>query len=174
MECGSICAFCKHESYQRKQLQNDGEDNENKDRSLVENTHHPTAEKPGDAETSIEQTKTSGSDVAAKQRSDDGFQERILGAHADSPKNHSAKDNPRMAEKDERREKRGNQKDGNEDGYTSFIKPFSKNEGTYSAQSHRDGVVDWNNWSGDRSGSLKVIGNEREVSETGGNKSACN
>src|SRR5438874_3586817 len=115
MEYGAICSLCKHESYQRKQLQNDGEDNEDKDRFLVENAHHPTAEKPGHAETSIEQTKTSGSDVAAKQRSNDGFQERILGAHADSPKNHSAKDNPRLAEEDGRREKRGNEKGGNED-----------------------------------------------------------
>src|SRR5207248_504519 len=127
----SIDSLCKHECKESKQLQANGEDNEKEDRLPVKDSHHPTAEKPGHAETSIEQTKTRGSDVTAKQRGDDGFQERILGAHADSPKNHSAKGNPGLTEKDERRKKGGNEEDGDQDRLTSFIKPLSENEGTY-------------------------------------------
>src|SRR5207248_5763508 len=46
--------------------------------------------------------------------------------------------------------------------------------GTRPAQSHRDGVVDWNYWAGDPSASLKVVGDEREIGKTGGDKSARN
>src|SRR6266850_6332046 len=42
------------------------------------------------------------------------------------------------------------------------------------AQSHRDGVIDWNYWAGDRFASLKVVGDEREIGKTGGDKSARN
>jgi len=51
---------------------------------------------------------------------------------------------------------------------------FPKTRALASAQSHCYGIVGWNDWSGDRSASLKVVGDEREIGETGGSKSARN
>src|SRR5207253_11471654 len=44
---------------------------------------------------------------------------------------------------------------------------FPKTRAPAPAQSHCDGVIDWNYWAGDRSASLKVVGDEREIGKTG-------
>jgi hypothetical protein len=98
-------------------LQGDRKDHQGKNRFSIKDAHDPTADKPGEAETSIKYTETGCPDISSEVRE----QRRISGAN-------SGRRNPGSAEKNKRRKKRGDEDSENHNRYASSIKEFPEKE----------------------------------------------